>query len=47
MVGKKAYELLKLKVVHRSNEDVLTTSVEEANDRFFITDEANWSGVGN
>ena len=27
MVTKKAYELLQLKVVHRSNEDVLTTSV--------------------
>ena len=45
MVTKKAYELLQLKVVHRSNEDVLTTSVEEANDKFFIEDGTNWSGV--
>ena len=47
MVTKKAYELLLMKVVQRSNEDVLTSSVEEANDYFFISDETNWNGVGN
>ena len=47
MVGKKAYELLAMKVVHRSNEDVLTTSVEEARDTFFIEDGTNWNGVEN
>lgn len=45
MVTKKAYELLKVKVVRRSNEDVLTTSVEEAKDAFFIEDGTNWNGV--
>ena len=47
MVAKKAYELLVMKVVQQSNEDVLTSSVEETNDMFFITDETNWNGVGN
>lgn len=47
MVTKKAYEQLKLKVVQQSNEDVLTTSVEEAKDYFFITDNTDWRGVEN
>ena len=47
MVTKKAYELLLMKVVQQSNEDILTSSVEEAKDYFFITDEANWTGVDN
>lgn len=47
MVTKKAYGLLQMKVVHWSNEDVLTTSVENAKDYFFITDETNWNGGGN
>lgn len=45
MVAKKQYESLKCKVVRRQNEDVITSSVLEARDRFFISDETNWESV--
>lgn len=47
MVGKKAYELPVFRVVRRQNEDVLTGSVEESKDSFFVTDSTDWSGLDN
>jgi len=44
MVGKKVYELLYIKVVQWSNEDLLNASVDN-HDKFFIEDETNWNSV--
>ncbi|MBQ4053173.1 MAG: hypothetical protein IJD33_02415 [Clostridia bacterium] len=43
---KKAYELLSFRVIQRSEEDVLTTSVDQQ-DAFFIQDTTNWINEGN